>query len=67
MAERLQVTKPTLRRLETGDPGVGMGVYATALYVLGMIARLSDLADISHDTVGREIASEDLPQRIRAR
>jgi hypothetical protein len=67
MADRLQVTKPTLRRLETGDPGVGMGIYATALYILGMITYLSDLADISHDPVGQQIASEELPQRIHAR
>jgi hypothetical protein len=67
MADRLQTSKPTLRRLEAGDPRVGMGVYATALYVLGMIERLGDLADIAHDTVGRQIATESLPKRIRAR
>jgi hypothetical protein len=67
MADRLQVSKPTLRRLEKGDPSVGIGSYATALYVLGMIERLGSLADLSHDPVGQQIAAEDLPQRIVSR
>jgi transcriptional regulator with XRE-family HTH domain len=67
MADRLQVSRPTLRRLERGDPGVGIGSYATALYVLGMVERVGDLADISHDPVGQRIATEDLPQRIASR
>jgi len=64
MADRLQVSRPTLRRLEQGDPSVGMGAYATALYVLGMVGRLADLADIGHDSVGQLLASDALPQRI---
>jgi len=64
MADRLQVSRPTLRRLEQGDPSVGMGAWATAMYVLGMVERLADLADIAHDPVGQRLASEALPQRI---
>ena len=67
MADRMQVSRPTLRRLEKGDPSVGIGSYAAALYVLGMVDRLGDLADIAHDPVGQRIASEDLPQRIVSR
>jgi transcriptional regulator with XRE-family HTH domain len=67
MADRLQISRPTLRRLEQGDPSVGMGSYATALYVLGMVERLADLADIAHDPVGQQLASEDLPLRIVSR
>jgi hypothetical protein len=44
-----------------------MGVYATALYVLGMIDRLGELADIAHDPVGRLIVTESLPKRIHAK
>ena len=67
MADRLQISRPTLRRLEKGDPSVGMGSYATALYILGMINHVGNLADISHDPVGQRIATEDLPQRIVSR
>ena len=42
----------TLNKVEKGDPGVSMGTYATVLFVLGMTARLDDLADPRHDSVG---------------
>jgi transcriptional regulator with XRE-family HTH domain len=64
MADRLQISRPTLRRLEQGDPSVGIGSYATALYVLGMSDSLAGLADIANDPVGKQLASEDLPRRI---
>jgi hypothetical protein len=32
-----------------------------------MVERVGDLADISHDLVGRQISTEDLPQRIVSR
>ena len=58
MADRLQISRPTLRTLEQGDPSVGMGAYATALYVLGMVEHLADLAHIASDPVGQQLASE---------
>lgn len=64
MADRVQISRPTLWKLEQGDARVGIGAYATALYVLGMADRLADLADIAHDPVGRQLASEALPERI---
>lgn len=64
MADRLQVSRPTLRRLERGDAGVGMGTYATALYILGLVDRLAALADLAHDPVGQQLASDALPRRI---
>jgi transcriptional regulator with XRE-family HTH domain len=67
MADRVQVSRPTLRKLEQGDPGVGIGAYATALYVLGMVDRLADVADIANDPVGQRLASESLPKRITSR
>lgn len=67
MADRVRVSRPTLWKLEQGDPRVGMGAYATALYVLGMADRLADLADIANDPVGQQLASEALPQRITSR
>ena len=67
MADRIQVSLPTLRRLEAGEPSVSMGVYATALYVLGLVDRVADLADLAHDPIGRRLASEDLPLRIHSR
>jgi transcriptional regulator with XRE-family HTH domain len=43
-ATRLGVSIPTLIRLERGDPGVGIGLYATALWLIGRVAAMPDLA-----------------------
>lgn len=64
MAERVMVSRPTLRKVERGDPSVSFGTYATALYVLGMIDRLADFADPSNDPVGMALEEERLPERI---
>jgi len=51
--------------VEKGNPGVSLGHYATVLFVLGMVERLGDLADIKTDAVGLGLEEERLPQRIR--
>ena len=43
-AERLGVSVPTLIRMERGDPGVGAGIYATALWLMGTVGGLPELA-----------------------
>jgi hypothetical protein len=55
----------TLHKIEKGDVGVYIGNYATVLFALGLIDRLADVADATHDTVGRELEEEQLPERIR--
>ena len=34
LARRLGVSLPTLRKLEAGDPGVSLGTFVTALWLL---------------------------------
>lgn len=43
-AGRLGCSVPTLIRLERGDPGVGAGLYATALWLIGTVRGLPELA-----------------------
>ena len=43
-AKRLGISVPTLIRMERGDPGVGAGIYATALWLMGRVSGLPDLA-----------------------
>jgi hypothetical protein len=64
-AERASISRVTLNKIEKGDPGVALGIYATVLFVLGMVDWLSDLADVKHDTTGLQLEEELLPQRIR--
>src|SRR5579863_7654631 len=48
-AGRLGCSIPTLIRLERGDPAVGAGLYATALWLIGRAARLPEVAAPSED------------------
>ncbi|HEV7589359.1 MAG TPA: hypothetical protein VGO40_14680 [Longimicrobium sp.] len=57
----------TLAKVERGDPSVSIAVYATALFCLGMVDRLGELADASMDEVGLALDEERLPQRVRGR
>jgi transcriptional regulator with XRE-family HTH domain len=65
VAQRASVSKPTLIRVERGDPSVSIGSYATVLFVMGMADRLADLADAKNDPVGLQLEQEKLPKRIR--
>jgi len=67
VAQRASISKPTLIKVERGDPGVSIGSYATVLFVMGMADRLSDLIDPKNDPVGLQLEEEHLPQRIRGK
>jgi transcriptional regulator with XRE-family HTH domain len=67
MAERCLIARTTLHKVEKGDPGVSMGTYATALFVLGLTDRLMNLADVRFDEVGLALDEERLPQRIHSK
>ncbi len=43
-AARIGVSEPTLARMEQGDPGVAVGTYATALWLIGRAQALPELA-----------------------
>jgi hypothetical protein len=43
------VSVPTLQRLEAGDPGVGVGIVATALWLIQRDGELANLAAPEHD------------------
>lgn len=48
-ALRMGTSVPTLMRMEAGEPGVGMGLYATALWLMGRSGALATLAAPEHD------------------
>jgi hypothetical protein len=58
------ISRTTLVKVESGDQGVSIGIYATVMFVLGMTERIADLADASHDRTGLDLESENLPKRI---
>ncbi len=48
-AERMQVSVPTLRKMERGDPTVSISVYAMALWLIGRIQFLAEIANPMSD------------------
>ncbi len=64
-ADRASIGRSTLNRVEKGDPNVALGIYATVLFVLGLVERVGDLADVRNDPTGLQLEEELLPKRIR--
>lgn len=53
-AARIGVSPPTLIRMERGDPGVSMAVYATALWLMGRAKGLAEIAAPATDLLALE-------------
>lgn len=67
LAERAFISRTTLLKVEKGDPGVSVGIYAAVLFALGLLERLAELADVRSDPTGLDLEQERLPQRIQLR
>ncbi len=66
-ARRLGISVPTLIRLERGDPGVGLGIVATALWMIGRVDALATLAEPSKDRGALERDVREATRRRAAR
>jgi transcriptional regulator with XRE-family HTH domain len=64
-AARLDVSVPTLMRMEKGDAAVSIGVYATALWVIGRHHTLAAAADPKEDVAALENEISAAAQRHR--
>jgi transcriptional regulator with XRE-family HTH domain len=64
VAERAFTSRSTLQRVEAGDTGVSVGIYASVLQALGLLDGLSQIADIGNDPVGQALASAELPRHV---
>ncbi|MCY4319402.1 MAG: helix-turn-helix domain-containing protein [Alphaproteobacteria bacterium] len=67
VAQRAFTSRSTLQRVEAGDTNVGIGIYAGVLQALGLLDGLSQIADISNDSVGQALASAGLPKHVHLR
>lgn len=63
-ASRMGISVPTLISLERGDPKVSMGIYATALWMMGLAGELGGLADPTKDLGALEA---DIRQAVKKR
>jgi len=68
-AKRMGVTVPTLMNMEAGEPSVSIGIYLTALYLIGKDLTVGDLAAPEHDTGAIELHVREAMElgRTRAR
>ena len=64
VCSRADISRPTLYKIEKGDPSVAFGHYVQVLRVLGLLGDLEQIA--KNDILGRRLQDENLPQRKRA-
>ncbi len=61
---RADISRPTLYKVENGDPSVALGIYVQVLRVLGLTGDLALVA--KDDVLGRSLQDEALLRRKRA-
>jgi transcriptional regulator with XRE-family HTH domain len=64
-AERMQVSVPTLQKMEKGDPTVSIGVYASALWLIGRAQFLGMIADPATDETALMLELHNLTGKKR--
>jgi hypothetical protein len=67
-AQRMGVSVPTLQRLEAGDPGVGIGIVVTALWLIQRDGALTQLAppELDQGAIELDIRQAQALGRARA-
>ena len=65
LAERMDASANTVRRMEAGFPGTAIVQIARALQVFGELDKLDQLLDTPQDTIGLTLMNAQLPQRVR--
>lgn len=65
LAQSAGCGQDTLRRLETGDPGVSLGVLARVAAAIGCEQELASMMDAAKDFEGLKGDVRRLPQRVR--
>lgn len=64
VAERANISRPTLLSIEKGNPNVSIGTYVKVLFVLGLEKDILQLA--KDDTLGRKLQDAKLLVKKRA-
>ena len=62
-ALRMGVAVRTVQRMEKGDPGVGMGIYALAIWLMGRTQALADVSAPEYDMAALDLELRSLKRR----
>jgi transcriptional regulator with XRE-family HTH domain len=65
VCQRAGISRPTLRKLEHGDPGVSFEAFLNVLRALGRLDSLTTALDPYESELGRARADMALPERVR--
>jgi transcriptional regulator with XRE-family HTH domain len=65
VCQRAGISRPTLRKLETGDPTVTLESFLNVLRALGRLDSLVGALDPYETEFGRARADQLLPERVR--
>jgi DNA-binding XRE family transcriptional regulator len=65
MSQRLGVSRPTLIKLEKGDPNVSIETYMNAIYILDGSKINTVFHLFQEDSLGMFLSDQKLPQRVR--
>ncbi|WP_343311344.1 helix-turn-helix transcriptional regulator [Chromohalobacter beijerinckii] len=66
LAQRIGTSLSTVRRMEDGYPGTALHTFLRALHVLGRLEDVVKIMALEQDTLGLELAQDQLPQRVRS-
>ena len=67
LADRANIDRKTVIRVEQGDPGVSTGSVLRILHALGVLEGVVRASDPYETDLGRLRADESLPARVRPR
>ena len=65
LAAHAGITVPTLRRVESGALGTGLGAYVATLWALGLDDDLASVADPAQDVEGQTLEAASRGERVR--
>lgn len=65
LATRAGITRTTLRRVEAGALGTGIGAYAAVLWALGLHGEFADVAAPERDLEGQTLEAARRGERVR--
>ncbi len=67
VAERIGASRYTVADIEKGKPGTSMAAYAGALWALGLLDTMNELADPDRDEEGKTLESVRSPKQAPRR